>query len=409
MSLVLSGIRGPSPKSLEISPSPDVSAFDLGPTTSYLSTDNCLHTAAGPSYLRVKSRRRGRTVQFSSTTSAALQNSRWQHDCFAAIGTEVRNSVRQHMMGWPADVRRFLAGAFAGAISKTATAPLESIRMQIMTGNKGTVMEIMRSTYERGGLLGFFSGNDADVLRTMPSKAIELASFDMYKKTLGRLRPGGSSSHPGGLATGFAGALAGLTSTLAMFPLETIRTRLAVDPKKYRNMLGAFQTIIEAEGAGALYRGLKASLLGAIPYSAVRLGSYDGLKWAYKKRTNRESVPAHMTMMFGAIAAVASSSASFPLEIVRRRAMMGTLPAGSGTLSALVMIAQREGIGALYAGVWLTWLKQAPQYAVTFLCYDLAKAWLAAENGNGKHLTDAQPGILAQQKPNAPFSLPTSR
>ena len=37
-----------------------------------------------------------------------------------------------------------------------------------------------------------------------------------------------------------------------------------------------------------------------------------------------------MTMMFGAIAAVASSSASFPLEIVRRRAMMGTLPAGSG-------------------------------------------------------------------------------
>ena len=50
---------------------------------------------------------------------------------------------------------------------------------------------------------------DADVLRTMPSKAIELASFDMYKKTLGRLRPGGSSTHPGGLATGCAGALAG--------------------------------------------------------------------------------------------------------------------------------------------------------------------------------------------------------
>ena len=147
----------------------------------------------------------------------------------------------------------------------------------------------------------------ADVLRTMPSKAIELASFDMYKKTLGRLRPGGSSAHPGGFATGFAGALAGahsyqrtcsypphahvqpyrpprfagsegessgtlgaaslsgcaeaeghlfagLTSTLAMFPLETIRTRLAVDPKKYRNMLGAFQTVVEAEGVGALYR-----------------------------------------------------------------------------------------------------------------------------------------------------------
>ena len=47
-------------------------------------------------------------------------------------------------------------------------------------------------------------------------------------------------------------------------------------------------------------------------------------------------------------------------------------------------IARTEGVGALYAGVWLTWVKQAPQYAVTFLCYDLAKAWLAAENGNAE-------------------------
>ena len=50
------------------------------------------------------------------------------------------------------------------------------------------------------------------------------------------------------------------------------------------------------------------------------------------QRTGKESVPPHMTMIFGAIAAVASSSASFPLEIVRRRAMMGTLPAGMGML-----------------------------------------------------------------------------
>ncbi len=48
------------------------------------------------------------------------------------------------------------------------------------------------------------------------------------------------------------------------------------------------------------------------------------------QNTGKDSVPPHMTMMFGAIAAVASSSASFPLEIVRRRAMMGNLPAGIG-------------------------------------------------------------------------------
>ncbi|EIE24257.1 mitochondrial carrier [Coccomyxa subellipsoidea C-169] len=294
-------------------------------------------------------------------------------------------------MGWPADVRRFLAGAFAGAISKTATAPIESVRMQIMTGTKGSVWEIVGRTYERGGLLAFFSGNEADVLRTMPSKAIELASFDLYKKAFANFRPKGADGkqHPSGLGVTVAGALAGVTSTLAMFPLETVRTRLAVDHKTYRNVFTAFRIIFGQEGVPAFYRGLGASVLGVIPYSAIRLGSYDGLKWAYKRTTQQENVPAHVTMMFGAFAAIASSSASFPLEIVRRRAMMGTLPT-TGTLAALMAIARTEGVGALYAGVWLTWVKQAPQYAVTFLCYDLAKAWLAAENGEAREKRAAE-------------------
>ena len=39
-----------------------------------------------------------------------------------------------------------------------------------------------------------------------------------------------------------------------MFPLETVRTRLAVDHDKYRGVLTAFRTILAAEGFPALYR-----------------------------------------------------------------------------------------------------------------------------------------------------------
>jgi hypothetical protein len=80
------------------------------------------------------------------------------------------------------------------------------------------------------------------------------------------------------------------------------------------------------------------------------------------------------------------------------------LIAWAGTLPALMAIARNEGVGALYAGVWLTWVKQAPQYAVTFLCYDLAKAWLAAENGNGKHppILDKKNSVESQKQLPAP-------
>jgi hypothetical protein len=39
-----------------------------------------------------------------------------------------------------------------------------------------------------------------------------------------------------------------------MFPLETVRTRLAVDHARYRGVTTAFRTIVAAEGVPALYR-----------------------------------------------------------------------------------------------------------------------------------------------------------
>ena len=53
-------------------------------------------------------------LQFSSATTAALQQHTLHHSCFAALHADVRRRVRKLMMGWPADARRFLAGAFAG-------------------------------------------------------------------------------------------------------------------------------------------------------------------------------------------------------------------------------------------------------------------------------------------------------
>lgn len=115
MSLVPGNIRAPLPRSSQISTSLDVTAFDLGPSTSYGTSEQSLRIDIRPLYIRTKGRRRARAALFSSTTAAALQNTQWQHNCFAALRSEVKKSVRQHMMGWPADVRRFLAGAFAGA------------------------------------------------------------------------------------------------------------------------------------------------------------------------------------------------------------------------------------------------------------------------------------------------------
>ena len=40
-----------------------------------------------------------------------------------------------------------------------------------------------------------------------------------------------------------------------------------------------------------LLQGLNASLIGVIPYTAVRLGMYDGLKWAHTRVSPLEVIP----------------------------------------------------------------------------------------------------------------------
>jgi solute carrier family 25 phosphate transporter 23/24/25/41 len=63
------------------------------------------------------------------------------------------------------------------------------------------------------------------VIRAVPYDAVRLSAYEAYKTALsddeGRLPV------PARLA---AGALAGMTSTLVTYPLDTIRFRLAIDP-----------------------------------------------------------------------------------------------------------------------------------------------------------------------------------
>ena len=49
--------------------------------------------------------------------------------------------------------------------------------------------------------------------------------------------------------------------------------------------------------------------------------------------------------------------------------------------AALTGVAREEGLGSLYRGLGVTCIKQAPAQAITFVCYDLLKDVLQAEQG----------------------------
>lgn len=193
------------------------------------------------------------------------------------------------------------AGAMAGAVSRTVTAPFETLRLMAMTGDSAAASGMLAAAaviVQQRGWRALYRGNGINVARSAPQKAIDFFAFDALKAKLSRVQPnlrGGSAGGTGGsgasaappataavsrlrlptgrrqpsgrpapegaqtqlgpMATLSAAGLAGVVSTIVLHPLEVLRTRLSTDSGAvYRSMPHALQTVARTEGIPALYR-----------------------------------------------------------------------------------------------------------------------------------------------------------
>ena len=77
-------------------------------------------------------------------------------------------------------LRRLISGAIAGAVSRTAVAPLETIRTHLMVGSSGgSTTGVFHNIMKVEGWKGLFRGNLVNVIRVAPSKAIEVSASDL--------------------------------------------------------------------------------------------------------------------------------------------------------------------------------------------------------------------------------------
>ncbi|XP_047151181.1 adenine nucleotide transporter BT1, chloroplastic/mitochondrial-like [Vigna umbellata] len=279
-------------------------------------------------------------------------------------------------------LRRLISGAFAGAVSRTTVAPLETIRTHLMVGSSGnSTGEVFSNIMKTDGWKGLFRGNFVNVIRVAPSKAIELFVYDTVNKNLSP-KPGEQPklAIPPSL---IAGACAGVSSTICTYPLELLKTRLTIQRGVYEGLLDAFLKIVREEGAGELYRGLTPSLIGVIPYSATNYFAYDTLRKAYRKIFKKEKIGNIETLLIGSAAGAISSSATFPLEVARKHMQVGALSGRQiykNVIHALASILEQEGIQGLYKGLGPSCMKLVPAAGISFMCYEACKRILVEDD-----------------------------
>ena len=128
-----------------------------------------------------------------------------------------------------------------------------------------------------------------------------------------------------------AGSLAGVTAGSLTYPLDRARAVMAVtNVGEYKNLLDVFKRTLRDEGYRAMYRGFAPTIIGVIPYAGVSFLTYEKLKgmWLEKNIVPHQTYSTPETnsnlsplwrLSFGAIAGLLGQTASYPLDIVRRR------------------------------------------------------------------------------------------
>ncbi|XP_029774050.1 mitochondrial coenzyme A transporter SLC25A42 isoform X3 [Suricata suricatta] len=175
-----------------------------------------------------------------------------------------------------------LSGALAGALAKTAVAPLDRTKIIFQVSSKRfsakEAFRLLYFTYLNEGFLSLWRGNSATMVRVVPYAAIQFSAHEEYKRILGRYYGFCGEALPPWPRL-LAGALAGTTAASLTYPLDLVRARMAVTPKEmYSNIFHVFIRISREEGLKTLYHGFTPTVLGVIPYAGLSFFTYETLK-----------------------------------------------------------------------------------------------------------------------------------
>jgi len=262
----------------------------------------------------------------------------------------------------------FLMGGVSAAVSKTAAAPIERVKLLIQnqdemlkTGRlsepyKG-IGECFSRVIKDEGFVALWRGNMANVLRYFPTQALNFAFKDQFKRMFGysKEKDGYWKWFGGNLASGGA---AGAASLLFVYSLDYARTRLANDAKaakkggerQFNGLFDVYSKTIKSDGVVGLYRGFNISCVGIIVYRGLYFGLYDSLKPVVLQGAMKDSFIGSFFLGWGIT--IGAGLASYPLDTVRRRMMMtsGEAVKYKSSAHAFAEIVKKEGFKSLFKG-----------------------------------------------------------
>lgn len=233
-------------------------------------------------------------------------------------------TFQRHLFG-----RDFLLGGLSSFFTKTATAPIERVKIILQT--EGSNMEIknekdrinslkdcLKMISNKEDRYSLWRGNSANLIRYFPTQALSFAFKEKYRRIFNTFDPREEFWKHLGTCL-LAGGFAGSSTLVFVYPLDFLRTRLAADIGKrtYSGLGDCAKQIYSTEGMFGFYKGFGLSMFGIFLYRAPYFGLYDSGKFFIPEKNN--FLP---KMILAKITTLIAGYLTYPMDTVRRRMMM---------------------------------------------------------------------------------------
>ncbi|XP_058024514.1 mitochondrial adenyl nucleotide antiporter SLC25A23-like isoform X1 [Ahaetulla prasina] len=304
----------------------------------------------------------------------------WKHSMVLDIGEcltvpdEFSEKEKKTGMWW----KQLIAGAMAGAVSRTGTAPLDRLKvfMQVHASknNSMNVLGGLKGMIYEGGISSLWRGNGVNVLKIAPESAIKFMAYEQIKRAIR-----GQQETLRVQERFVAGSLAGATAQTIIYPMEVMKTRLALGKTgQYSGVADCARQILQKEGIPAFYKGYLPNMLGIIPYAGIDLAVYETLKntWLQKYSKNTADPGVLVLLACGTVSSTCGQIASYPLALVRTRMQAQASIEGAPQLTMLGLfrnILSREGVLGLYRGIAPNFMKVIPAVSISYVVYENMK------------------------------------
>jgi hypothetical protein len=188
-------------------------------------------------------------------------------------------------------------------------------------------------------------------------------------------------SIPDPLCRLLAGGLASAAAKSVLAPFERVKLILQTS-NRFSGPLDALRRLPKEEGVLALWRGNVANLARIVPTYAMRFALLDNFRVMVRLGGSSDApLSLAQELCAGAMAGVAVSCVTHPLDLARTHLAVASTPSTSGGIGGVLgELVRRHGVLGPYRGLLISLLEIAPYTAISLGGYQFLKGlWIVSD------------------------------